>query len=84
MTKLSSPSALLLPFMPEFKVAERLGMITADQVLVIDPRHRSARRDRITQRFANLYDEGQPGYELAFDDPPWRVYRRAGVSLAVQ
>lgn len=76
--------ALWLSFMPEFKVAERLGAITADQVVVIDPRHRWARRDRITQRFTNLYAEGQPGYELAFDDPPWRVYRRASFGVAAQ
>lgn len=69
---------LWLPFMHEFKVAERRGAVDADQVLVLDPRHRLARRDRIGQRFPELYAQGQPGYVLALDDPPWRVYRRAG------
>lgn len=73
---------LWLPFMLEFRLAERSGDIHADQVVVIDPRHRLAPRDRITQRFPHLYEKGQIGYELALDDPPWRVYRRANMSLA--
>lgn len=70
------PQGLLLPFMPEFKLAERLGQIQAEQVVVIDPAHQLALRDRITQAFPTLYEGGQSGYTLALDDPPWRVYKR--------
>lgn len=73
---------LWLPFMPAFKVAERLGAVEVDQVVVVDPRHPRAARDRITQRFPTLFDNGQPGYELALSDPPWRVYRRSGSQVA--
>lgn len=72
---------LWLPFMPEFKLAERLGTVETPQVVIIDPRHPLARRDRITQRFPRLYESGQDGYELVLDDPPWRVYRRAELKL---
>ena len=68
-------TGLWLPFMQEFKLAERMFPLTAPQVVVIDPRHSLASRDRITQRFPSLFDLGHSDYTLALDAPPWRVYR---------
>lgn len=67
---------LWLPFMNEFKFAEHSSPAHAPQVVVLDPRHPQAWRDRLTTRFADLHDHGHPGYRLALDAPPWRVYRR--------
>lgn len=68
---------LWLSFMREFKLAERQYPPVAEQIVVLNPRHPSAARDRITARLSDLYDHGHPNYVLALDDSPWRVYRRA-------
>ncbi|MBA4742576.1 MAG: hypothetical protein H2060_07705 [Azoarcus sp.] len=70
---------LWLPFMHEFKLAERMRLAGAEQVVVIDPSHPRATRDRITSRYPSLYGGGQPGYALVLDEPPWRVYRRTDI-----
>ena len=74
---------LWLPFMHEFKLAERMRLAGAEQVVVIDPRHALAVRDRITSRYPTLFDSGQPGYALVLDEPPWRVYRRTDIDWPI-
>lgn len=66
-----------LPFMHEFKLAERIYPSHVEQIVVANPLDPKGRHDRITSRFTDLYYFGQPGYRLVLDDPPWRVYRRS-------
>ena len=49
--------------------------IDAD-VIVVRSRYSSAGSDLVGQSYPDLFDEGRPGYRLAFDGAHWRAYAR--------
>lgn len=46
------------------------------QIAVPDPDSAAGRVDEITRIYPELYDFGIDGYELAYDEDGWRVYRK--------
>lgn len=70
---------LVLPYADAFKFALRRGELSIAQIVVAEPRSGAGARDAVTRRVGKLYEEGMPGYELVFDQRPWRVYRRTDV-----
>ena len=71
-----SMDQLVLPFMKEFKVAVKKRDAQIEQIVVINPEHDEARRDRVSQHFNTLYLNGIAGYKRVYDQDYWRVYRR--------
>ena len=70
---------LVLPFMKEFKVAVKKRDAQIKQIVVMNPQHEKARRDRVSQHFNTLYLNGISGYKRVYDQDYWRVYRRIDV-----
>lgn len=70
---------LVLSYMPAFKLALQRADPAVAQVVVINPAHRRAYMDGITQQYPGLYANGMPGYNLVYRSSDWHVYRQHGV-----
>jgi len=65
---------LYLTFSDRFKEAVNSGAPQAEWIAVPSPLRDRLRRDQIAHNFPKLFDEGLPGYVLAYDRADWRVY----------
>lgn len=71
---------LILPFMMEFKLNFYYKIPAASLVVVPDPKSKNGRENFINQRYPDLYQNGIPGYQLAYDSMGWRVYQNTQTS----
>jgi membrane protein XagC len=65
---------LYLTFSDRFKQSVNAGKPVTDWVAVPAPERNVRRRDQVAHNFPHLYEEGLPGYLLAYDRAGWRVY----------
>ncbi len=68
--------SLILPYSARFKSEVQRRVPDVVQVVVANPRTPEGRVDGLCAQYPRLYYEGWPGYELVYDTPRWRVYRR--------
>jgi len=67
---------LLLSHMPEFKFALKHDVPSVEQLVVMNPKHKEAYLDRVTQRYPRLFNDGMPGYARVYSGKQWAVFRR--------
>ncbi len=67
---------VVLSFSSKFKLALNHRSPGVAMVVVPDPESDIGRKDKISQRYLYLYKEGMKGYQLAYSDHIWRVYRK--------
>lgn len=67
---------LIMPFEDQFKIELRRTSPTAPQIAIPDPNSQNGRRDRINNRWPELFDRGTDQYKLVYDHQGWRVWRR--------
>lgn len=66
---------LIVSYEPVFKAALINPVLSVAQVIVAEPHSRQGANDAITQRFPRLWEMGQPGYSLVYEQGPFRVWR---------
>ena len=67
---------LYLSFSDKFKIALNQAYPDIDQIVVSDPDSPQGKRDRISIRYAGIYEHGIKGFKLVYSDHIWRVYRK--------
>lgn len=71
-----SAESLILPFSWRFKQAMHDPASLPEQVMMVDPGTKMGQRGTLNRRFPTLWSDGWPGYELAFEQGPYRVWRQ--------
>lgn len=71
-----SAEQLVLPSSLRFKRALREPAALPEQLVVVDPASPAGQRDTLGRQFPALWSHGWPGYELAFAQGRYRLWRQ--------